>query len=476
MTSGPPRSCLTPNYRFREIGSGIFISNEIGLWAFITQEEHRRLCDGESIAPDRESELLRQCLLRDADDISRYRELKAQWESCDPTGKSILVIVHLTQRCNLTCGYCHSAAVPLSATHKDLDPDLIRRVCDFIASRPEPKIQIAFQGGEPLLCLDTLESICEGLAPLGKQIGYSVTTNGTYVSDQYIDLIKKYPIETTISFDGPKDVHDSIRKDPSGEGSYDAAIRARELIKSSVPSKRIGVIMVLGQHNVGRVRDIVDLYETFDKSIIRLKPITRLGRAGSLKIWGGLGLSFEEYWAAYVEGVRYMKEKFYRGDALMCEYDIFIFLRKLIEHVNVGDVDSRNPCGVGTGVLNIDSSGVVSACHEFKHAKDFRVGDVRESPSVDGKMIAKLRSTFNDMHTDPICRSCAYLAYCMPCPAHNFQQFGMTSMRPNESWECRKTLAVGDHVLSDFEANSEYYLAVWKRHRLSQEIASVAIE
>ena len=58
----------------------------------------------------------------------------------------------------------------------------------------------------------------------GKKFYFTITTNGVLLDDEKIRFINEYMDNVVISIDGRKEIHDSIRRDRSGRGTYDRIV------------------------------------------------------------------------------------------------------------------------------------------------------------------------------------------------------------------------------------------------------------
>lgn len=127
-----------------------------------------------------------------------------------------MLILQLTQDCNMHCEYCYLeenySRVRGTAS---LSLDVARKaVRDFIDHRPSP-CTITFYGGEPLLEFGLLQQIVFFAEEYGGRAGveprFSITTNGTLLSEKVIHFLVEHQFTVMISIDGPKEVHDRYR-------------------------------------------------------------------------------------------------------------------------------------------------------------------------------------------------------------------------------------------------------------------------
>lgn len=396
----------------------------------------------------------------------------ARWKSfndgIDEHGPK-LHIVHLTQRCNLGCSYCHSAAIPLDATGRDMTEEVAARTADFIGRMPSSNLTINFQGGEPTLMPHLIRLIMSRLQhQSGKRVRASLTTNGTLLGPEVLAVLAEYQISTTVSIDGPEKVNDVIRVHRDGRGSYRDAIKGREILKAQPNGRFSGSILVLTKQTIGSVRDIIDEYVRMGTDTIHLKPVTKMGFGKSH--WNDIGITFEEYWTAYVDAVEYMASLQDKG-VMISELQLRFALQMLIDKAKPAYVDFRNPCGLVHGVLNYDIDGRIYACHEGKRKQEFRIGSVDDDPvRLLLDEYANELASASVLDKNPECRACAYLPFCAPCPANTHQSTGTLQIKPYEDFHCRLTLSLFDYVVSKFSQDPNRLMAWW-RHDLLKRIA-----
>lgn len=470
-TERVPRSAWLPFFTPRRLGGRWVLTNRMGDWSILEDGEYQSLFE---IYTPREliERLAERRLVIHGDNPGELLPRWQHWHGSNFDGPS-LHIVHLTQRCNLTCSYCHSSAIPVTASGRDLSDEVAVKIIDFIAATPNKRVNIAFQGGEPTLRPDLIELMMARLSAAcardGRTLSAGITTNGTTLSPEVMEVLERYQVRTTVSFDGPRDIHDSIRTHTDGRGSFDEALAGREKVRRESKAPLSGSIMVLTRSSISRVREIVDQYVAFGQHMIRLKPVTRLGR--SKATWDDNAIDFDTFWEAYVEAVTYMAS-LQQQDIMICDQWLMTGLRKLLDGQNMGDVDARNPCGLVYGVLNYDIDGKIHACHEGKRQKAFQLGSVDDAVEdvLMSRQAAQIASaSVLDKH--PTCRGCSYLPYCTPCPAHAYQQTRDREIVPHESWECLFTLKLHD-LLFDWLERDPAPLLAWWRFETLREMAS----
>ncbi len=192
-------------------------------------------------------------------------------------GKKIPLIVGwpITNRCNYRCVYCDR----WEDDTDELTGDTVRKIIDEIKSCGTRVV--IFGGGEPLLYED-IGSVINYCRDRGIYVG--INTNGSLVPKR-IDDIKRAD-SVRLSFDGPKDVNDAVR----GKGSYDAVIKAVEILKQNgIPVK---FNTTLTKYNISHVNHIINKSREIEVPV-KFQPVSYAHKRK--KDIGGIFPSKEEY-------------------------------------------------------------------------------------------------------------------------------------------------------------------------------------
>lgn len=152
------------------------------------------------------------------------------------------VTLQLTQQCNLRCKYCAYSGKYDTRTHssKKMSIDVAKRSISFLIehSIDVDPINIGFYGGEPLLYFDMIKELVDFSKEIGegKNITYSITTNGTLFNDENITFMEKNNFFVMVSLDGPEEIHDKNRVfAANGKGTYSTIMKNIKYIKEKYP-------------------------------------------------------------------------------------------------------------------------------------------------------------------------------------------------------------------------------------------------
>ena len=141
-------------------------------------------------------------------------------------------------QCNLACGYCFylpkKALYPQSRFRM---PDTILEayIQQTIEGHLVPEVTFAWQGGEPTLlgltffkkALELQKKYCKP----GMVIRNTLQTNGILLDQPWCRFLRQNNFLVGISIDGPGELHDTLRKDNSGKGTFDRVMKGLSLLK-----------------------------------------------------------------------------------------------------------------------------------------------------------------------------------------------------------------------------------------------------
>ena len=184
-----------------------------------------------------------------------------------PTGKSRVLQVHPTRRCNLRCLHCYSSSSP--EERGEIAPALLRTL--FEGARDEGYTVIGFSGGEPLLYGPLYEMLDEA-----KSLGLftTVTSNGMLLDARRLDRLAGRLGLLAISLDGTPESHDTMRDDAAAFSTM--AKRLEGVRESGIP---FGFIFTLTQYNLNELPWIASFALSQGAKLLQIHPLEMAGRA-----------------------------------------------------------------------------------------------------------------------------------------------------------------------------------------------------
>lgn len=144
--------------------------------------------------------------------------------------------------CDMACRYCFYADVAASRTRRSMGlmdrataEALIRSGLDYAG--PDGAVHFLFQGGEPTLAgLDffrDLAAMADKAAAGGAHVTYAIQTNGLAIDGEWAAFFRERRFLVGLSVDGTRTIHDRFRRDASGGGTWDRAVRALETLDAA---------------------------------------------------------------------------------------------------------------------------------------------------------------------------------------------------------------------------------------------------
>ena len=121
----------------------------------------------------------------------------------------------LTNHCNFRCTYCFSGELqennfscrsPQDRMSPEMAVDIVNKTIKLIKSNGNSHLTIEFFGGEPLLNWPAIEAVIDTFKDGEKysiQIYYTITTNGSPITDYIAHKFSVHNVHTVLSYDTP---------------------------------------------------------------------------------------------------------------------------------------------------------------------------------------------------------------------------------------------------------------------------------
>ena len=108
-----------------------------------------------------------------------------------------------------------------------------------------PSSLVQFSGSRPAAhCGVPCVALPTSLGPTAEgRVSVQMQSNGTLVNDEWIEVLKRHNLRVGVSLDGPPEIHDIVRVDHAGRGSYSETVQGlRKLQENRVFSCVLTVI------------------------------------------------------------------------------------------------------------------------------------------------------------------------------------------------------------------------------------------
>lgn len=339
-----------------------------------------------------------------------------------------MIILQVTQQCNLRCEYCAYSGNYLNRGHSNLrmNFEMAQKCIDFLIdnSRDEERVNITFYGGEPLLefelikkCVHYAKEISEG-----KTVGFNFTTNGTLFTKEIIEFFEQHDAAIAISLDGPKEMHDQNRKfAASGCGTFEKVSKNLEFFRENYPKyfrEKVVFNTVLDRNNdFSCVNEFFASYDAIKDSPINVSNIAinyaKFQNEGSEEY--DIKLKYELF-KLYLNKFNRLDDR-YVSKLILTEYtrlrtSVFEGRARMKELPEKGH--HGGPCIPGTSRLFVDVNGNFFPCERVsENSEIMRIGHIDT-----GFDIEKVRTLLNiGRITAESCTNCWAFRFCTLCAA-----------------------------------------------------------
>lgn len=157
-----------------------------------------------------------------AEERQMINEWLAERESQIQTGYYLGGLqISSSNACNFACSYCFAdvadrrskirQAVAAGAANISFEmaSEAIRQVRDAARHHGRNRIAVKFLGREPLINWKVIHHLLESYAD--NQIAWAITTNGSLLSQEIAQDLKRHTVQVMVSLDGPPSVHNKMR-------------------------------------------------------------------------------------------------------------------------------------------------------------------------------------------------------------------------------------------------------------------------
>ena len=134
--------------------------------------------------------------------------------------------------CNIDCTYCFflsKEALYPNDKHRMSEATLDAYIRQLLESHRTPEVTVAWQGGEPtLMKLEFFKravDLVEKYRRPQQIVQHTFQTNGLLLDDGWCAFFKENKFLVGLSVDGPRELHDTYRRDRRGQGTFNLVMR-----------------------------------------------------------------------------------------------------------------------------------------------------------------------------------------------------------------------------------------------------------
>ena len=325
--------------------------------------------------------------------------------------------LHVAHTCNLNCSYCFASQGKYHGDRALMSFEVGRRALDFLIENSGSRVnlEVDFFGGEPLMNWDVVKELVAYARtqeePHNKKFRFTLTTNGMLIDDDVIDFANREMHNVVLSLDGRKEIHDRLRVDYAGQGSYDRIVpKFRELVERR-GGKGYYMRGTFTHANPDFTRDLFHMADLgFDQ--LSMEPVVCALSDPAALTEEDLPIVLEQYEILAKEMLRREKE----GRPIT-------FYHYMLDLTGGPCIYKRiSGCGSGTEYMAVTPWGDLYPCHQFVGEEAYKLGDIWQ-----GVTNTAVRDEFKacNAYARPACADCWAKLYCSGgCAANAYHASG----------------------------------------------------
>ncbi len=325
--------------------------------------------------------------------------------------------LHVAHTCNLNCSYCFASQGKYHGERALMSFEVGKRALDFLIenSGTRHNLEVDFFGGEPLMNWNVVKELVAYARVQekihNKNFRFTLTTNGVLVDDEVIDFCNKEMSNVVLSLDGRPEVHDRLRVDYMGRGSYDLIVpKFQEFVKRR-GGKNYYMRGTFTHNNIDFTNDIFHMAD-LGFTELSMEPVVCAPTDAAALTEEDLPVLFDQYEILAKEMIKRKKE----GRP-------FTFYHYMLDLTHGPCIYKRiSGCGSGTEYMAVTPTGDLYPCHQFVGDTKYLLGNI-----WDGVTNKEIQNEFKlcNAYAREECNDCWAKLYCSGgCAANSYHASG----------------------------------------------------
>ncbi len=325
--------------------------------------------------------------------------------------------LHVAHTCNLNCSYCFASQGKYHGERALMSFEVGKQALDFLIANSGSRrnLEVDFFGGEPLMNWEVVKRLVayarEQEKLHNKNFRFTLTTNGMLIDDDVIDFCNREMSNVVLSLDGRKEVHDRLRVDYAGNGSYERIVPKFQKFVQARGGKNYYMRGTFTRHNLGFTEDIFHMAD-LGFTELSMEPVVCAPDDPEALRAEDLPVLFEQYEILAKDMLRRKRE----GHPIT-------FYHYMIDLSGGPCIYKRiTGCGSGTEYMAVTPWGDLYPCHQFVGDPKYLLGDVWKGVTNEA---ARDEFKLINAYARPECRDCWAKLYCSGgCAANAYRATG----------------------------------------------------
>jgi His-Xaa-Ser system radical SAM maturase HxsB len=338
-----------------------------------------------------------------------------------------------TLRCDLTCDYCQVSRAHATARGYDWSDETLQHTLALLSQLEGDSPQIEFQGGEPTLRMDLVETIVEYCRARFSAPRFVICTNLSHLTPALERLMQSDDVQISTSLDGPSPLHQAQRtKTKTATGRFLENLRTA----CRLAPGRVHALPTLDPEALPEPDALLDAYDGFGIRSIYLRAIVHHGFARKRQ-----SVRLTDWRTFYEACIEAMIARNSDGAAPVFEESyLTLALKRLLRAGEDGHIDLRSPQWLGFDHIVIDYDGTIYPTDEARMLARSRICDLsigHVAAGIDAeKRLALQGRAINAL--DPWCALCPYQAACGADPIDDIARYGRADAPRPATYFCQR--------------------------------------
>ncbi len=325
--------------------------------------------------------------------------------------------LHVAHTCNLNCSYCFASQGKYHGERALMSFEVGKRALDFLIenSGRRTNLEVDFFGGEPLMNWEVVKQLVEYARtqeePHHKKFRFTLTTNGMLIDDDVIDFANREMSNVVLSLDGRKEIHDALRVDYAGKGSYERIVPKFQKLVKARGGKNYYMRGTFTHANPDFTKDLFHMAD-LGFTELSMEPVVCAPGDSAALTPEDIEIVKQQYELLAVDMLRREKE----GKPIT-------FYHYMLDLTGGPCIYKRiSGCGSGTEYMAVTPWGDLYPCHQFVGEEKYKLGNI-----WDGVTNTALREEFRscNAYARKECDGCWARLYCSGgCAANAYHATG----------------------------------------------------
>lgn len=325
--------------------------------------------------------------------------------------------LHIAHTCNLNCAYCFASQGKYHGERAVMPFEVGKQALDFLAAHSGARhnLEVDFFGGEPLMNFEVVKQLVAYARSIekahNKNFRFTLTTNGMLIDDDVIDFANREMSNVVLSLDGRKEIHDRLRVDYAGNGSWEKIVPKFQKLVAARGNQNYYMRGTFTHANPDFMKDIDEMLR-LGFTELSMEPVVCDEKDPAALTQADKSVIFEQY--------EQLAEKMIKQKRAGKP---FTFYHYMIDLTGGPCIYKRiSGCGSGTEYMAVTPWGDLYPCHQFVGEEKFKLGNV-----WDGVTNPSVQDAFRscNVYARPECAGCWAKLWCSGgCAANAYHATG----------------------------------------------------